>query len=74
VRGRVFDFPVGININFRPRGTEPVNFDRLKQLAKNPIVAMLLQRQKDLVTGVEWRIKPRTVTDPDAAKTRSSRR
>ena len=59
VRGRGFDFPVAANINFRPRGTEPVNFAKLKKLATNPIVAMLLQRQKDLVTGVEWSIKPR---------------
>lgn len=66
VRGRALDFPVGININFRPRGSEPVNFEKLKRLAANPIVAMLLQRQKDLVGGVEWRIKPRTIVDPDA--------
>lgn len=66
VKGRQLDFPVAININFRPRGTEPVNFERLKKLASNPIVSMLLQRQKDLVTGVEWRIKPKTVTDPTA--------
>jgi SPP1 gp7 family putative phage head morphogenesis protein len=68
VRGRGFDFPVSANINFRPRGTEPVNFDKLKKLACNPVVAMLLQRQKDLVSGIEWRIKPRTVTNPDAAQ------
>jgi SPP1 gp7 family putative phage head morphogenesis protein len=68
VRGRAYDFPVAANINFRPRGTEPVNFDKLKTLAKNPIVAMLLQRQKDLVSGIEWRIKPRTVINPDAAE------
>jgi SPP1 gp7 family putative phage head morphogenesis protein len=68
VRGRALDFPVGININFRPRGGEPVNFERLKKLASNPIVSMLLQRQKDLVCGVEWRIKPRTVVDPHATE------
>jgi hypothetical protein len=34
---------------------------------------MLLQRQKDLVSGIEWRIKPRTV-DPTPPRIRSSRR
>ena len=67
VEGRQFDFPVAVNINFRPRGTEAITFDQLKLLAKNPIVSMLIQRQKDLVCGVEWRIKPRTVKDPEAA-------
>lgn len=68
VAGRQFDFPVAININFRPRGSESVDFPKLKRLASNPIVSMLIQRQKDLVCGVEWRIKPKSVVNPDAAE------
>lgn len=68
VRGRQYDFPVAININYKPRGGEALSFDDLKTLAKNSIVAMLIQRQIDLVGGIEWRIKPRTIVNPDASE------
>jgi hypothetical protein len=59
VRGRQWDFPVGANLNYKPRATEPLNFEALKRLATHPIVAMLIQRQKDLVSAQDWQIKPR---------------
>lgn len=59
VRGRGWDYPVGANLNFRPRATEPTTFESLKQLASYPVVAMLIQRQKNLVAGQDWEIKPR---------------
>lgn len=63
VRGRAFDFPVGANLNYRPRATEPLNFDALKRLATHPMVAMLIQRQKDLVASQDWQIKPRLASE-----------
>jgi SPP1 gp7 family putative phage head morphogenesis protein len=65
VRGRQFDFPVGANLNYKPRNTEPLNFDQLKKLARHPIVAMLIQRQKDLVSAQDWQIKPRLANEDD---------
>jgi hypothetical protein len=65
VRGRQFDYPIAANINFRPRATEPLGFEGLKRLATNPIVAMLIQRQKDKVAALDWQIKPRKEEDPD---------
>ena len=59
VKGRQFDYPVFSNINYRPRGSEPVSFENLKQLATHPIVAMLIQRQIDKVCEIDWQIKPR---------------
>jgi hypothetical protein len=59
VRGRQFDYPVSLNINYRPRSGEPLGFDRLKLIAKHPVVAMLIQRQKDKVSAVPWQIKLR---------------
>lgn len=67
VRGRQFDYPVGANINYRPRGTEPLDFAALKRMATHPIVAMLIQRQKDLVCGQDWQIKPRLKSENDGA-------
>lgn len=59
VRGRQWDYSYGINVNFRPRGTEPMTFAALKCLATHPIVAMLIQRQKDKLSAIDWQIKPR---------------
>lgn len=68
VRGRQFDYGIGINLNFRPRATEALGFDGLKKLAAHPIVAMLIQRQKDKVSGLDWKIKPRLDEDGDMAE------
>src|SRR5579863_5393317 len=57
--GRQFDYPVGLNINFRPRATEPLSFDKLKMLATHPLIAMLIQRQINKAIQVDWQIKPR---------------
>jgi hypothetical protein len=74
VRGRAWDFPVALNLNFTPRGTEPLTFVKLKRMATHPLVAALIQRQKDLVCGLDWEIKPRKkvgvkLLKDDAAKT-----
>lgn len=72
VRGRQFDYAFFANINYKPRGGEPLGFDRLKVLAKHPVVAMLIQRQKDKVTALDWQIKPRKKANdntPDTADT-----
>ncbi len=70
VRGRAFDYGTAANINFRPRAGEPLGFERLKLLAKHPVVAMLIQRQKDKVTAVDWQVKVRheahNTGEPDA--------
>lgn len=64
VRGRAWDYPIGGNINFRPRATEPLGFEKLRNLARNPIVAMLIQRQRAKVAAMDWQIKPRKGQDP----------
>jgi hypothetical protein len=60
VAGRRLDFPVAINLNYQPRSTEAVNFQRLKMLAQNcnPL-RMVMQRQIDLAKELRWRIKPK---------------
>lgn len=67
VRGRQFDYPIGFNINQRPRATEPLSFDQLKKLATYPLIAMLIQRQKDKIAALEWQIKPRAEEDASLA-------
>jgi hypothetical protein len=71
VKGRAFDYPVALNINYQPRGNEPQGFDRLKIFASNGIVAMLIQRQKDLVSALNWTIKPRVDQNAEKATDKS---
>jgi len=60
VSGRQFDYPVGFNINFTPRGTEPVGFKKLKALAQNSnLLRMVMEGQKDKAEALEWQIKPK---------------
>jgi len=60
VAGRQFDYPVGFNINFTPRGTEPVGFKKLKALAANSnLLRMVMEGQKDKAEALEWVIKPK---------------
>jgi hypothetical protein len=59
VRGRQFDYPFYTNMNYTPRSTEVVGFAALKQLARYPIVQMLIQRQIDKITALEWQVKSR---------------
>ena len=59
VKGRQYDYQTAININMRPRGTEPIGFQGLKVLATHPLVAMLIQRQISKVVAMSWQVKPR---------------
>jgi SPP1 gp7 family putative phage head morphogenesis protein len=60
VAGRQFDYPVGFNINFTPRGTEPVGFKKLKALAANSdLLKMIMAGQMDKAETLEWAIKPK---------------
>jgi hypothetical protein len=61
VRGRGWDFPQTFNLNYKPRSGEFVGFAKLVNLADNcgPL-RMIIERQKDLIEGLEWTIKART--------------
>lgn len=60
VRGRGWDYQVAINLNYTPRTTERVGFAKLRALADNcgPL-RMIIERQKDKIAALEWRIKPK---------------
>jgi len=60
VKGRSFDYPLFINVNYLPRHSEQVSFAMMKNLAANcEPLKMLMRRQRNLVCAVEWAIKPR---------------
>lgn len=60
VKGRQYDYPVAINLNYMPRAGEPVGFAKLKALAHNSdILRIVMDGQKDKLEAQEWTIKPR---------------
>jgi hypothetical protein len=60
--GRQFDYPVGYNLSFVPRSTEPVGFLKLRLLADRcDLLRLVIERQKDLLESLDWTIKPREV-------------
>ena len=60
VKGRQWDYPVGLNTRYVPRSTELVGFAKLRALAENcDILRTVIERQKDLIEAFEWQIKPR---------------
>ena len=71
VQGRQFDYPAFVNINYRPRNTEQVGFEKLKLLAATcEPLKLVMGRQRDLIKELDWSIKPRkraTGTKPDDA-------
>lgn len=60
VQGRRFDYPVGINLNSRPRNNEGVSFAQLRALAENyDILRLVIETRKDQLAKLSWTIKPK---------------
>ena len=59
VAGRAWDFPVGLNLQYTPRGTEAINFDQLRALADGyDIVRTLIETRKDQLVKIKWNVRP----------------
>lgn len=59
-QGRRRDYPVAINLNYLPRSTERIGFDRLKGLANGcNLLRIIIERQKDFLEAFEWSVMPR---------------
>ena len=56
--GRQWDFPVGKNINYIPRGDQKITFPMLRSFAnKSEIARQILEGQKDKLVSQPWQIK-----------------
>lgn len=59
-KGRAFDFPVAWNLNYIPRATERVSFQRLKMLSTNwDLLRLIIERRKDQIEALDWTIRPK---------------
>ena len=58
VIGRRFDYPVGSNLNYTPRSSEPVSFEDLRALADNcDILRSVIETRKDQMEALDWNIR-----------------
>lgn len=66
LRGRRFDYPMGYNLQYRPRAYEPIDFPTLRALAENyDIVRLAIETRKDQMGKLEWSIQRRDTGQPD---------
>jgi hypothetical protein len=62
VKGRAWDYPVGWNLNYVPRASERIGFDRLRALADGyDLLRLVIETRKDQMTALTWSILPRQV-------------
>jgi hypothetical protein len=75
VAGRQFDYPVGYNLDLRPRAGEPISFAQLRALAdSSDLVRTVIETRKDQVERLDWTIRHRALPDgAPAARRRDPR-
>ena len=57
--GRQFDYPVGTNLIYTPRGSELTSFQQLRALADScDMVRMAIETRKDQMASMIWSINP----------------
>jgi hypothetical protein len=55
---RVWDFPVNVNANPRPRAYSPITFQNLRAFANVEQVRLAIETRKDQLERLSWNIKP----------------
>jgi hypothetical protein len=71
VAGRQFDYPVGYNLETRPRADEPISFAQLRALADScDLVRTVIETRKDQVERLDWTIRRRALPDGEPAARR----
>lgn len=64
--GRQWDFRVGRNINYIPRGEEQITFPMLRNFARrSEIVRFAIETRKDQLCAQKWQIKPKIDSQAD---------
>ncbi|SEJ55859.1 phage portal protein [Frateuria terrea] len=55
--GRQFDYPVGVNLTYTPRGTELTSFQQLRALADRcDLVRLAIETRKDQMSAMVWSV------------------
>jgi Phage portal protein len=68
VKGRQFDYPFGINIDYTPRSTSQIGFAELRALADAlPLLRMVIETRKDQIAGGAFSVRLRDPAGDAAA-------
>jgi hypothetical protein len=60
VKGRQWDYPFGVNINYTPRGDSLLSFAELRALAEAlPLLRAVIETRKDQIAALNWTVRPR---------------
>ncbi|RBB38900.1 hypothetical protein DPV79_16100 [Burkholderia reimsis] len=69
VWGRRYDYPVGYNQRFTPRGDELVDFATLRMLADTwDLLRIVIETRKDQLDQLDWKIRYRDQNKPQDAR------
>jgi hypothetical protein len=71
VKGRQWDYPFGVNLNYIPRSDSGLSFRDLRALADAlPLLRAVIETRKDQIAGLNWSVRTR---DPRGAAKASGR-
>ena len=71
VKGRQWDYPFGVNINYTPRSEAALSFDNLRSLADAlPLLRAVIETRKDQIAALNWTVRAR---DPRNAVSAAAR-
>ena len=60
VKGRQWDYPFGLNINYVPRSDNLLSFGQLRSLADAlPLLRAVIETRKDQIAALNWTVRPR---------------
>jgi hypothetical protein len=60
VKGRAWDYPFGLNINYVPRSDSLLSFHDLRALADAlPLLRAVIETRKDQMAALNWTVRPR---------------
>lgn len=66
VEPRQWDYPVGRNLFYQPRGNERYTFDQLRLVARqSELVRLAIETRLDQISSVKWQIKPSADVDAE---------
>jgi hypothetical protein len=75
VKGRQWDYPFGVNINYTPRSDSLLSFADLRALAEAlPLLRAVIETRKDQISALNWNVRPRfrgTASDERCAAARA---
>src|ERR1700691_4799971 len=60
VKGRTWDYPTGLNLNYTPRVDEGISFADMRGLADNcDVLRAVIETRKDQIAALDWSVKVR---------------